>query len=182
MRGRVTCSKYTTRCCSADSAASCNDCPRSLSVSGKRLFQAAAPHPSPTAPPWPGTARRPRIHFLRARRPAQPLPGGALDSLCSTASDHAADSAIIYRVGTLPAAFVIDVEGLVRRIQRGSGQKDMEQAEATASAVIKAEFDAERTRIGTEGGTTQTVRLNAGKLNAGMLPRASEPGRGISAP
>ena len=58
----------------------------------------------------------------------------------------------------------------------------MEQAEATASALIKAEFDAERTSIGTEGGTTQTVRLNAGKLNAEMLPRASEPGRGISAP
>ena len=35
----------------------------------------------------------------------------ALDFRYPTASDPAADSAIIYAVGTLPAAFIVDVEG-----------------------------------------------------------------------
>lgn len=44
-------------------------------------------------------------------------------SISPTASDPAADSAIIYGVETLPAAFVVDPEGLGRHIQGGSGQK-----------------------------------------------------------
>lgn len=93
------------------------------------------------------------------------------------AGDWAADSAIIRRVETLPAAFVNDAEGLVRHIQRGSGHKDREQAEATVSALIGTSFDAVPPLSIHQGGRPRTVRLNVDRL-----PRMSEPGRGINAP
>ena len=104
-----------------------------------------------------------------------------LDFRYPRASDPAADSAIIHGVEKLSAAFIVGAEGHVRHIQRGAGQKDMgkdiEQAEATISALIETSFDAV-SPTGFEGRTQQdrkTVRLNTERL-----PRM--PGPGVNAP
>ncbi len=82
-----------------------------------------------------------------------------LDFRYPTASDPAADSAIIYGVETLPAAFIVDAEGIVRHVQRGAGQKDIgkeiDQAEAMISALIATSFDAV-SRTGFERRDAQT--------------------------
>ena len=108
-----------------------------------------------------------------------------LDLRRLTASDPAADSAIIHAVENLPA--IVDAEELVGHFQSGSGQKDMGQAEATISALIETSFDVvsrtgsrtgSRTRFEGEGRTQQdrkTVRLNAERS-------LRTPGPGMNAP
>lgn len=72
--------------------------------------------------PNPAAGRR----LLRALRLSYP-----------NASDAAAESATMYGVEALPAAFIVDANGIVRHVERGAAVKDIFAIEARLAALIE---------------------------------------------
>lgn len=106
------------------------------------------------------------------------------DSFCPAAGGPAADSAIIDGVETLPAAFAVDPEGLVRHIRDRSGQKRHGTGGGDDLGDDRNFFDAgsQRAPSGFPNGpqTERRKTRTTPKLNAERSPRT--PGTGSSAP
>lgn len=86
-----------------------------------------------------------------------------------TASDTAAESATMYGVEALPAAFVVGADGIVRHVQRGPVAKDINGIKARLAALIEPE-------------SAQPEVRKAMTSNAFAAPRALAGGRGELAP